>query len=131
MFIHKKHLNGKTKGKKTQLIDRPVLLGKTTLSKVIEFFFFFSESLSSFRLQTYFLEKALLAFSDFLSTGERNTKEEVVPRNPMEPRTKAWLLQSSLNPLPLKVCVSSKLTVLFLTIRHTWTHGVVMSAKFL
>lgn len=41
MFIHKKHLNGKTKGKKTQLIDRPVLLGKTTLSKVIEFFFFF------------------------------------------------------------------------------------------
>lgn len=44
------------------------------------------------KLQTYFLEKVLLAFSDFLSIGRKNTKEEVVQRDPMVSRTEVWLL---------------------------------------
>jgi len=58
------------------------------------------------KLQTYFLEKAHVAFSDFLSTG-RHTKEKVVQRDPWEPRTEARLLLCLIRPASLPHLLSS------------------------
>lgn len=76
------------------------------------------------KLQTYFLKKALVAFSDFLSTGRKKFQREGCSGRP------SGTQKPMASPLPHKACISSTPTVQFLSTRHSQTDGVVRSAQF-